>query len=118
MNNYNMGFGDITFKYLPDPHPRRFARLGTVIVVARGLLNTSGPRIRSTRTTIDIGRANRSDACGEICRACAFALARRPLWPIYLAGVRLSSNAPRRDRRRPIHEGVKHRRATYSGVME
>jgi hypothetical protein len=38
-----MGFGDITFKYIPDPHPVAGSLgSGKVIVVARGLLNTSG----------------------------------------------------------------------------
>jgi hypothetical protein len=43
VNNFNMGFGDITFKYKPDVHPVAGSLgSGTVIVVARGLLNTSG----------------------------------------------------------------------------
>jgi hypothetical protein len=43
VNNYNMGFGDITFRYIPDRHPQAGTLgSGRVIVVARGLLNTSG----------------------------------------------------------------------------
>ena len=43
VDNWNMGFGDMTFKYVPDPHPLPGTLgSGTVIVVARGLLNTSG----------------------------------------------------------------------------
>ncbi|MGC8642555.1 MAG: hypothetical protein ACP5XB_22085 [Isosphaeraceae bacterium] len=43
VNNWNMGFGDITFKYIPDRHPQKGTLgSGVVIVVAHGLLNTSG----------------------------------------------------------------------------
>ncbi len=43
VNNWNMGYGDITFKYIPDRHPQRGTLgSGVVIVMARGLLNTSG----------------------------------------------------------------------------
>jgi hypothetical protein len=43
VNNYSMGFGDITFTYLPDRHPQAGTLgSGRVVVVARGLLNTSG----------------------------------------------------------------------------
>ncbi|HKM53740.1 MAG TPA: hypothetical protein VJY33_10040 [Isosphaeraceae bacterium] len=43
VNNWNMGFGDITFTYIPDRHPQPGTLgSGRVIVVARGLLNTSG----------------------------------------------------------------------------
>ena len=43
VNNWNMGYGDITFKYIPDlrPQPGTLGS-GKVIVIARGLLNTSG----------------------------------------------------------------------------
>jgi hypothetical protein len=43
VNNWNVGYGDITFKYIPDrrPQPGTLGS-GIVIVVARGLLNTSG----------------------------------------------------------------------------
>jgi hypothetical protein len=42
INNWNMGYGDITFKYIPDPHPQPGTLgSGKVILVARGLLNTS-----------------------------------------------------------------------------
>jgi hypothetical protein len=38
-----MGFGDITFKYIPDRHPVPGSLgSGQVIVVTRGLLNASG----------------------------------------------------------------------------
>jgi hypothetical protein len=43
VNNWNMGFGDITFKYIPDPHPLPDTLgSGKVIIVTRGLLNASG----------------------------------------------------------------------------
>jgi hypothetical protein len=43
VNNWNMGFGDITFKYIPDPHPLpNTLGSGKVIVITRGLLNASG----------------------------------------------------------------------------
>jgi hypothetical protein len=43
VNNWNMGFGDMTFKYIPDPHPLpNTLGSGEVIVVTRGLLNASG----------------------------------------------------------------------------
>jgi hypothetical protein len=44
-----MGIGDVTFKYVPDAHPvAGTLGSGTVIVVTRGLLNTSG-----AQSTID-----------------------------------------------------------------
>ena len=43
VDNWVLGFGDMTFKYLPDPHPLPGTLgSGTVIVVVRGLLNSSG----------------------------------------------------------------------------
>jgi hypothetical protein len=49
INNWNMGFGDITFQYIPDRHPLPGTLgSGRVIVVTRGLLNTSG-----AQSTID-----------------------------------------------------------------
>jgi hypothetical protein len=43
INNWNLGYGDITFKYVPDARPQAGTLgSGKVIVVARGLLNTSG----------------------------------------------------------------------------
>jgi hypothetical protein len=43
VDNWNMGFGDITFKYIPDRHPVPGSLgSGKVIVVTRGLLNASG----------------------------------------------------------------------------
>jgi hypothetical protein len=43
VNNWNMGFGDMTFKYIPDPHPLPGTLgSGEVIVITRGLLNNSG----------------------------------------------------------------------------
>jgi hypothetical protein len=43
VDNWNLGFGDLTFKYIPDRHPvAGTLGSGTVIVIARGLLNTSG----------------------------------------------------------------------------
>jgi hypothetical protein len=43
VNNYNMGFGDATFTYIPDPRPvPGTLGSGKVIVTIRGLLNTSG----------------------------------------------------------------------------
>ena len=43
VDNWNMGFGDMTFKYIPDPHPLpNTLGSGKVIVVTRGLLNASG----------------------------------------------------------------------------
>lgn len=42
VNNWNMGFGDITFKYQPDPHPQKGSLgSGRVIIMVQGLLNTS-----------------------------------------------------------------------------
>jgi hypothetical protein len=49
VDNWNMGFGDVTFNYVPDAHPAAGTLgSGTVIVVTRGLLNTSG-----AQSTID-----------------------------------------------------------------
>jgi hypothetical protein len=43
VDNWNMGFGDITFKYIPDAHPLPGTLgSGQVIVIAKGLLNYSG----------------------------------------------------------------------------
>ncbi len=43
VDNWNMGLGIATFKYLPDRHPKAGSLgSGTVIVVLRGLLNYSG----------------------------------------------------------------------------
>jgi hypothetical protein len=43
VNNWNLGLGDATFKYIPDKHPEKGTLgSGTVIVVFRGLLNNSG----------------------------------------------------------------------------
>jgi hypothetical protein len=43
VSNWNMGFGDITFKYFPDAHPVAGSLgSGKVVMVARGLLNSSG----------------------------------------------------------------------------
>jgi hypothetical protein len=43
VDNWNLGFGDATFKYIPDPHPLPGTLgSGTVIAVFRGLLNYSG----------------------------------------------------------------------------
>jgi hypothetical protein len=41
--NWSMGFGTVTFSYVPDAHPQPGTLAsGKVVVVARGLLNTSG----------------------------------------------------------------------------
>ncbi len=43
VNNWNMGVGDATFKYIPDKHPLPGTLgSGTVILVFRGLINASG----------------------------------------------------------------------------
>ena len=43
VDNWNMGLGIATFKYIPDPHPAAGSLgSGTVVVVLRGLLNYSG----------------------------------------------------------------------------
>jgi hypothetical protein len=43
VNNWNMGLGQVTFKYVPDSQPVRGSLgSGTVIVVLKGLLNYSG----------------------------------------------------------------------------
>ena len=43
VNNWNIGFGDVTFRYVPDPKPQAGTLAsGTVYMVVRGLLNTSG----------------------------------------------------------------------------
>jgi hypothetical protein len=43
VDNWNMGLGIVTFKYVPDRHPVAGSRgSGTVIVVLKGLLNYSG----------------------------------------------------------------------------
>lgn len=43
VDNWNMGFGDVKFTYIPDPHPLPGTLgSGRVIVVTRGLLNGSG----------------------------------------------------------------------------
>jgi hypothetical protein len=43
VNNWNMGLGDATFKYIPDRHPVPGSLgSGSVILVFRGLLNYSG----------------------------------------------------------------------------
>jgi hypothetical protein len=43
VNNYNVGLGDVTFKYIPDKHPQAGSLgSGTVIFVFHGLLNYSG----------------------------------------------------------------------------
>jgi hypothetical protein len=47
--NWNLGLGDVTFKYIPDAHPLPGTLgSGRVIVVTRGLLNGSG-----AQSTID-----------------------------------------------------------------
>ena len=43
VNNWNMGLGDVTLKYVPDKHPQAGSLgSGTVVFVFRGLLNYSG----------------------------------------------------------------------------
>jgi hypothetical protein len=43
VNNWNMGLGQVTFKYVPDPHPVPGSLgSGTVIIQLKGLLNYSG----------------------------------------------------------------------------
>ncbi len=43
VDNWNMGVGDATFKYIPDKHPLPGTLgSGTVILVFRGLINASG----------------------------------------------------------------------------
>jgi hypothetical protein len=43
VNNWNMGLGDVNFKYIPDKHPQvGTLGSGTVIFEFRGLLNYSG----------------------------------------------------------------------------
>jgi hypothetical protein len=43
VNNWNLGAGDATFKYIPDRHPLAGTLgSGQVILVLRGLLNYSG----------------------------------------------------------------------------
>ncbi len=43
VDNWNMGLGIATFKYIPDAHPAPGTKSsGTVVVVLRGLLNYSG----------------------------------------------------------------------------
>ncbi len=43
VNNWNMGVGDATFKYIPDKHPLPGSQgSGTVVLVFRGLVNASG----------------------------------------------------------------------------
>ena len=42
VNNWNLGFGDATFQYIPDPHPvPGSVQSGKVVLVFKGLLNTS-----------------------------------------------------------------------------
>jgi hypothetical protein len=43
VNNWNMGLGQVTFKYVPDQHPVAGSLAsGTVIIELKGLLNYSG----------------------------------------------------------------------------
>lgn len=43
VNNWNLGIGDATFKYIPDKHPMRGTLgSGKVLFVVRGLYNDSG----------------------------------------------------------------------------
>jgi hypothetical protein len=50
VDNWNMGLGDVTFKYVPDQHPVPGSLgSGTVIVVLRGLLNYSGAQSQADK---------------------------------------------------------------------
>jgi hypothetical protein len=50
VNNWNMGLGDVTFKYVPDRHPVPGSLgSGTVIFVLRGLLNYSGAQSQADK---------------------------------------------------------------------
>jgi hypothetical protein len=50
VNNWNMGLGDVIFRYVPDPHPVPGSLgSGTVIVVLRGLLNYSGAQSQADK---------------------------------------------------------------------
>jgi hypothetical protein len=52
VDNWNLGFGDLTFKYVPDPHPvPGTLGSGQVIVVAKGLLNYSGAQSAIDKNT-------------------------------------------------------------------
>ena len=48
--NWNMGIGDVTFKYVPDKHPQAGSLgSGTVIFVFHGLLNYSGAQSQNDK---------------------------------------------------------------------
>jgi hypothetical protein len=50
VNNWNMGLGDVNFKYVPDPHPVPGSLgSGTVIFVLRGLFNYSGAQSQADK---------------------------------------------------------------------
>ncbi len=43
MNNWDVGLGDATLKYIPDAHPQKGSLgSGTVVLVLHGLRNYSG----------------------------------------------------------------------------
>ncbi len=50
VNNWGLGLGDATFKYVPDAHPQKGSLgSGTVVVVMHGLLNNSGAQSQADK---------------------------------------------------------------------
>ena len=50
VDNWNLGFGEATFQYIPDEHPEKGTLAsGTVVVKFTGLINYSGARQRHRR---------------------------------------------------------------------
>jgi hypothetical protein len=52
VNNWNMGLGDVTLKFIPSPHPVAGSMgSGKVILVFHGLINTSGAQNADDKNT-------------------------------------------------------------------
>jgi hypothetical protein len=50
VNNWGLGLGDVSFKYIPDAHPVKGSLgSGTVIVVMHGLINLSGAQSQADK---------------------------------------------------------------------
>ena len=50
VNNWGLGLGDATFKYIPDAHPQKGSLgSGTVVLVMHGLINNSGAQSQADK---------------------------------------------------------------------
>ena len=96
VDNWNMGLGIATFKYVPDRHPVAGSLgSGTVIVVLRGLLNYSGAQSQNDQQyqlsdylSSDLGSASmlRSRTCADGSPAFVASIARTTgLFPVLTA---------------------------------